>query len=69
MTPQNEGIFLHMLNSGLPKIMPYTANWASVKSAVQTHMTQVFAGNTGASQAMDQVAPVINNLLRDLTGN
>jgi multiple sugar transport system substrate-binding protein len=65
-TPQNEGIFLHMLNSGLPRIMPYTANWTSVQNAIHSAMAGAFAGNIGAAQAMDQVAPVIDSLLAEL---
>lgn len=65
-TSQNEGIFLHMLNSGLPNIILYTVNWSSVHSAVDAQMAEAFAGNISASQAMDQVAPVINNLLQEL---
>jgi multiple sugar transport system substrate-binding protein len=65
-TPQNEGIFLHMLNSGLPRIMPYTANWTSVQNAIHSAMADVFAGNIGAVQAMNQVAPVIDSLLAEL---
>jgi multiple sugar transport system substrate-binding protein len=68
-TPQNEGIFLHMLNSGLPRIVPYTPNWADIQGAIHTQMAQVFAGDASASHAMNQVAPVINNLLQGLTEN
>ncbi|HEX6972636.1 MAG TPA: sugar ABC transporter substrate-binding protein [Limnochordia bacterium] len=63
-TPQHEEVFLAMLNSGLPRIMPYTPNWRDINDAVNSAMVEVFAGTTPARQAMDELQPVIDGLLQ-----
>lgn len=65
-TPQREEIFLMMLNSGLPKIMPFTANWTEIDGAVNRKMADVFAGNMSAGQAVNELEPVINALLQEV---
>lgn len=65
-TPQDESIFLKILNSGLPRFMPYTANWSSIQNVIAGQMSKVFAGEMPAQQAMEEIAPVVNALLQEL---
>lgn len=67
-TPQHEEVFLLMLNSGLPKIMPYTPNWTDIDRAINRKMGEVFSGKTSAGQAMNELEPEINGLLQAAVG-